>query len=379
MQYPIYLDYNATTPCDPKVVEKMLPYFNEHFGNATSKSHAYGWYAEEAVESAREEIAKLLHAHANEIIFTSGATESCNLAIKGYAEKNKNKGNHIITALTEHKAVLDACEHLANHGYEITYLRVDSDGQISLDELEKSITSKTIMIALMHANNETGVIHPVNSIGSIASRHNICFFCDATQTFGKTHIDLQNDKIDMLAFSGHKIYGPKGIGGLYIRNKDPRLDLNAMLHGGGHERALRSGTLNVPGIVGLGAAAHLANINLAEDMIKYKLLNEQLTQGIQSLSSVNINGLRANRMMNVLNFAFNIEGGENLLKKISKHIAVSSGSACASSIVEPSHVLTAMGYDRKRALSSIRFSFGRPTTQSDIDLVVEHVHRVLNH
>lgn len=378
MQYPIYLDYNATTPVDTRVLEKMLPYFNEHFGNASSGAHAYGWMADEAVEQARQEVAKVIHAHPNEIIFTSGATESCNLAIKGFAESNHKRGNHIITVSTEHKAVLDVCAYLSQKGFEITYLPVNENGQIDLDLLERSIHSKTLLIAAMHSNNETGVLHPIRAIAEIATKHNICFFTDATQSFGKVNIDVQSDQIDMMAFSAHKIYGPKGVGGLYIKTKNPFNALTPLLHGGGHENKRRSGTLNVPGIVGLGAAAELSNEVQKADQEHFRELNEYFRNAVIKIPGAAINGAGAERMLNVLNICFDREGGEGLLKKISKHVAAASGSACSSAIVEPSHVLTAMGLNRRKANSSIRFSFGRATTISDLQKTLDIIQEALN-
>ena len=378
MQYPIYLDYNATTPLDPTVLEKMLPYFREHFGNASSTAHVYGWMAEEAVEQARQEIASVINARPNEIIFTSGATESCNLAIKGYAEANQHKGNHIITVSTEHKAVLDVCDYLNKKGFEITYLPVDNNGMIDLGLLENSIQSKTLMIAAMYSNNETGVIHPIKEIAGISEKHGICFFTDATQSFGKVKIDVHAENIDLMAFSSHKIYGPKGVGGLYIRNRQPSIKLATLIHGGGHENKLRSGTLNVPGIVGFGAAGLLSMDLQKNDLQNYLQLNEALSNGIKKMNGVNINAVGAVRMPNVLNICFDLEGGEGLLKKISKHVAVASGSACSSAIVEPSHVLTAMGLDRRKANSSVRFSFGRTTTLHEIQRTFDFIQEALN-
>lgn len=378
MQYPIYLDFNATTPLDPKVLEKMLPYFREHFGNASSSAHVYGWMAEEAVEQARQEIASVINARLNQIIFTSGATESCNLAIKGYAEANQHKGNHIITVSTEHKAVLDVCAYLNKKGFEITYLHVDNKGMIDLDLLENSIHSKTLMIAAMYSNNETGVIHPIKEIAAISEKHGVCFFTDATQSFGKLNIDVQADNIDLMAFSSHKIYGPKGVGGLYIRNEEPSIKLIPLIHGGGHENKLRSGTLNVPGIVGFGAAGLLSIDMQKNDQQNYLQLNQAFSQGIEKMNGVYINAAGAERMPNVLNICFDLEGGDGLLKKISKHVAVASGSACSSAIVEPSHVLTAMGLDRKKANSSIRFSFGRTTTIHEIQKTLDLIQEALN-
>lgn len=378
MQYPIYLDFNASTPLDPKVLEKMLPYFREHFGNASSSAHVYGWMAEEAVEQARQEIASVINARPNEIIFTSGATESCNLAIKGYAEANQHKGNHIIAVSTEHKAVLDVCDYLNKKGFEITYLPVDDNGMIDLDLLENSIHPKTLMIAAMYANNETGVIHPIKEIAAISEKHGVCFFTDATQSFGKVNIDVQNNGIDLMAFSSHKIYGPKGVGGLYIRNKQTSIKVAPLIHGGGHENRLRSGTLNVPGIVGFGAAGLLSKDLQKNDQQNYSQLNEAFSKGIEKMNRVYINAAGAERMSNVLNICFDIEGGEGLLKKISKHVAVASGSACSSAIVEPSHVLTAMGLDRRKANSSVRFSFGRTTTIHEIQQTLDLIQEALN-
>ena len=366
---PIYLDYNSTTPCDVEVVEVMLPFFNEQFGNASSKTHAYGWEAEEAVEYARQEIASLIGAHAQEIIFTSGATESINLAIRGVLDAT-DSAKHIITVATEHKAVLDVCRFMQSMGVELTILAVDKEGQIDLQQLESAITPKTKLIAAMFANNETGVILPIEEIGSIANRHGIPFLCDATQAVGKIHVDVKASQIDLMAFSSHKMYGPKGVGVLYIRKGDPKINLVPLQFGGGHERKLRSGTLNVPGIVGMGKAAALCKRRMAQDALMLKSLQQYFVDGITQINGVRLNLSVENTLPNVVNVCVGIKGGDRLLNMISKYVAASSGSACSSALVEPSHVLKAMGISDDDALASIRFSFGRYTTKEDLDIVV---------
>jgi cysteine desulfurase len=371
--YPIYLDYNATTPCDPRVVEVMMPFFTQHFGNAASKSHAHGWFAEEAVEYAREQIASLIGADAQELIFTSGATEAINLAIRGVAEKNAHKGKHIITVATEHKAVLDVCEYLADQGYEITVLPVDKQGMIGLDQLRSSIRKDTLLIAAMYANNETGVIHPIAKIGEIAKEHHVLFFCDATQAVGKKPVKVKHEGIDLMAFTAHKMYGPKGVGVLYVKKQTPKIEIAPLLYGGGHERKLRSGTLNVTGIVGMGKAAEICSTNLDQEAQTLYRLNNLLWEGVKSLEGVRWNGKREQSLSNVSNILFAVPGADRLLKLLTKTISVSSGSACSSAIASPSHVLKAMGLTDEEAYSSIRFSIGRFTTEEEINKTIDAI------
>ncbi|HET6993764.1 MAG TPA: IscS subfamily cysteine desulfurase [Chitinophagaceae bacterium] len=373
LQFPVYLDYNATTPCDPRVVEAMLPYFGRYFGNPASHNHSFGWEAEEAVEQAREQVAKLIGADPKEIIFTSGATEADNLAIKGVFETYAVKGNHIITCSTEHKAVLDTCKHLEKNGAEVTYLEVDSNGSIDIGMLEAAIKPSTILIAIMYANNETGTIMPVKEIGAIAKRRGVIFFSDATQAVGKIPVNVISDGIDLLSLSGHKIYGPKGVGALYIRRKGPRVKLTAQLDGGGHERGIRSGTLNVPGIVGLGKACEISHTEMENELNKIKKLRDRLETDLLQIEGSSLNGDKNKRLPNVTNIAFKYAEGDSLIMAINKNIAVSSGAACSSATPEPSHVLKAMGLDDESANSSIRFSLGRFTTGEEIDYVVEEV------
>lgn len=375
--YPIYFDYNATTPCDPQVVEAMLPFFSEHFGNASSKAHAQGWYAEDAVAQAREQVASLIGADTKEIIFTSGATESINLAIQGLAHKHASKGKHIITVATEHKAVLDVCAYLEEQGYDISYLSVDAMGMISLEQLEGSIRKDTVLIAAMYANNETGVIHPVAAIGRLAQNHSIPFFCDATQAVGKIPVDVHADYIDMMAFSAHKMYGPKGAGALFIRKKNPLLEIPPLFYGGAHERKLRSGTLNVPGIVGMGKAAVLCQAMMASDAKHLQELRDMFWQEIGAIEGVQWNGQQDQSLSHVANICFDVEGGDKLIKMLSKHVSVSSGAACSSAAVEPSHVLKAMGLSDAKAHSSIRFSFGRFTTLQEINKAIEEIKKAI--
>lgn len=371
LQFPIYLDNNATTPVDPRVLDEFLPYYQQHFGNAASRTHALGWIAEEAVELARERVARLIGAVPQEIIFTSGATEGVNLAIKGVAEMYAGKGNHIITCITEHKAVIDTCKHLEKKGSEITWLPVDSEGMIDLNKLEAAIRPDTILIAIMYANNETGVLQPIAEIGQIAKKHSVLFFTDATQAVGKISIDLQRDGIDLLTLSAHKFYGPKGVGALYVRRRDPRVKLVPQLHGGGHERGLRSGTLNVPGIVGLGKAAELCFREMPEESAKLEQLRNHLQEGLLSRPGVVLNGHPANRLPHTLNLSFPDRDSNNLLLHFNKKIALSAGSACTSATLEPSYVLKAMGFPDQRSYSALRFGLGRFTTEGEIEQVLE--------
>jgi len=369
IKLPIYMDNHATTPADPRVVEAMLPYFNEKFGNAASRNHAFGWTAEEAVENARAQVARLINATPKEIVFTSGATESDNLAIKGVAEMYREKGNHIITQVTEHKAVLDACKRLEKYGYEVTYLPVGKDGRIDLDELRRAITPKTILITIMYANNEIGVIQPIEEIGKIAKEKGVFFHSDGVQACGKVPVDVQRDNIDLLSISAHKMYGPKGVGALYVRRRNPRVQLASMIDGGGHERGMRSGTLNVPGIVGFGKAAELCQIEMPEESKRMRALRDRLKENLfAKLDEVYINGSMIHRLPNNLNISFAFVEGESLLMGIND-VAVSSGSACTSATLEPSYVLKALGVGEDLAHTSIRFGLGRFNTQEEVDYV----------
>jgi cysteine desulfurase len=373
LQTPIYLDNHATTPVDPRVLEAMLPYFTEKFGNAASKSHAYGWEAEAAVDSAREQIAKLIGAAAKEIVITSGATESDNLAIKGAAESYRDKGNHIVTCVTEHKAVLDSCKVLQKHGFDVTYLPVRSDGLIDMERLKESLTDKTILISIMAANNEIGTINPVKEIGRLAKEKNILFHTDATQGVGKLPINVEAMGIDLLSLTAHKMYGPKGVGALYVRSTKPRVKLTPSIDGGGHERGMRSGTLNVPGIVGLGKACEISQKEMSAEGERLIALRERLKDGILAeLDEVYINGHAVERLPGNLNMSFADIEGESLLMGL-KEIAVSTGSACTSASLEPSYVLKAIGLADELAYSAIRFGLGRFTTAAEIDFTIERV------
>jgi cysteine desulfurase len=373
VKLPIYMDNHATTPVDPRVLEAMLPFFSERFGNAASRNHIFGWSAEEAVENARGQIAHLIGATPKEIIFTSGATESNNLAIKGAAEMYREKGNHIITQVTEHKAVLDTCKRLEKYGYEVTYLPVQKDGQIDLDDLRRAITPKTILISIMYANNEIGTIQPVAEIGKIAKEKGVLFHVDGAQAVGKIPVDVQKEGIDLLSFSGHKLYGPKGVGALYVRRKNPRVQLSAILDGGGHERGMRSGTLNVPGIVGLGAACEIAGKEMPEESERLRRLRDRLKERIfAQLDEVFVNGSLTHRLPHNMNISFAYVEGESLLMGIND-VAVSSGSACTSATLEPSYVLKALGVGEDLAHTSIRFGLGRFNTEEEVDYVADRV------
>lgn len=375
----IYLDNNATTPCDPRVVEAMLPYFTEKHGNAASRSHPYGWVAEEAVDYAREQVAALIGADPKEIIFTSGATESDNLAIKGVFEMYRRKGNHIITIRTEHKAVLDTCDHLEKQGAEVTYLEVGPDGRIDLAQLEAAIRPTTILVAVMWANNETGVIQPIREIGEICARHGVLFFSDATQAVGKIPVDPRAAGIHLMSFTAHKMYGPKGVGALYVSRKNPRVKVTAQIDGGGHERGMRSGTLNVPGIVGFGKAAELARLEMASDADRLSAMRDRLQQGLTALEETVVNGDQANRMPHVTNISFKHVEGEGLMMTFNQTIALSSGSACTSASLEPSYVLVAMGLGDDLAHSSLRLSLGRFTKDEEIDEAIRLISEGVNH
>jgi cysteine desulfurase len=368
------MDNHATTPVDPRVMETMIPYFTEKFGNAASRNHSFGWEAEEGVDRARNQIAALINGKAKEIIFTSGATESDNLAIKGVLEFYKDKGNHIITCVTEHKAVLDSCRTLERNGKAtVTYLKVDKYGMVDPDEVRKAITDKTVLISIMYANNEIGTIHPVREIGKIAKEKGIIFHCDAVQAAGKIPVDAERDGIDLLAMSGHKIYGPKGVGALWVRSKGPRVRLTPILDGGGHERGMRSGTLNVTGIVGFGKACEIAQQDMAEDNKKLLELRTKLQAGLfERLDEIYLNGHPTERLPGNLNVSFAYVEGESLLMGIND-IAVSSGSACTSATLEPSYVIRALGVNEELAHSSIRFGLGRFNTEDEVDYVTDRV------
>ncbi len=378
LKTPIYLDNNATTPLDPRALEAMLPYFTEKFGNAASRNHPFGWAAEEGVDYARQQVAKLIGASEKEIIFTSGATESDNLAIKGVYEMYKEKGNHIITLTTEHKAVLDACKHLEKLGANITYLDVESDGLVNLQKLEAAFTDQTILVAIMYANNEIGVIQPVKDISALAHKHGALFFTDAVQAVGKIPVNVIEDGIDLLALSAHKMYGPKGVGALYVRRKNPRVKVTSQMDGGGHERGMRSGTLNVPGIVGLGKACEIAYQDMEEEGKRLSKLRDKLEQGLTVLEESYINGSVAHRLPHVANISFKYVEGEGLMMAM-KDMAVSSGSACTSASLEPSYVLKSLGLSDDLAHSSIRFGLGRFTTEEEIDFAIENTIKAVNH
>ena len=377
MKLPIYMDYHATTPVDPRVLEAMLPYFTAQFGNAASRNHSFGWEAEEAVETARKQVADLIGANAKEIIFTSGATESNNLAIKGVAEMYREKGNHVITCVTEHKAVIDTCKKLEKQGYRVTYLPVQKDGRIDLDDLRAAISDKTILITIMSANNEIGVLQPVAEIGAIAKEKGILFHTDAVQAVGKVPFNVAEAKADLLSMSAHKMYGPKGVGALYVRRRNPRVLLAEQINGGGHERGMRSGTLNVPGIVGLGRAAEICRTEMAAESQRLRALRDRLNQKLHAnLDELYINGSMEHRLPHNLNVSFAYVEGESLLMGIND-VAVSSGSACTSASLEPSYVLKALGAGDDLAHSSIRFGLGRFTTDDEVDYVVEKLTTVV--
>ncbi len=373
LKLPIYLDNNSTTPMDPRVLEAMTPYFLEHYGNAASRNHPFGWQAEEAVDYAREQIAKLIGADPKEIIFTSGATEGDNLGIKGVYEMYASKGNHIITATTEHKAVLDTCKHIEKTGGEVTYLQVKPDGLIDLKELEAAIRPTTILIAIMYANNEIGTVQPIREISAIAKKHGVLLFTDAVQAVGKVPVDVNKDGIDLMAFTAHKMYGPKGVGALYVRRKNPRVKVTAQMDGGGHERGMRSGTLNVPGIVGFGKACELCMQDMEADTKRISKLRDKLETELMKLEEAYINGSTEHRLPHVTNISFKHVEGEGLLMGFNKNIALSSGSACTSASLEPSYVLKALGLGDDLAHSSLRFGLGRFTDEEQIDYTVKAI------
>lgn len=378
LQLPVYLDNNATTPCDPRVVAAMLPYFTEVFGNAASRSHPFGWAAEEAVDYAREQVARLIGAAPREIVFTSGATEAVNLAIKGVYDMYAGKGHHIITAVTEHKAVLDTCRHLEKSGASITWLPVDKDGLIDLLALEAAITPQTILIAIMYANNETGVIQPIRAVSDIARKHGVLLMSDATQATGKVPVNVNDDGIDLLTLSAHKMYGPKGVGALYVRSRSPRVKLTAQIDGGGHERGMRSGTLNVPGIVGLGKAAELCMEEMINDAHRLAPMRDRLQAALLQLEQSYVNGSTAHRLPHTCNLSFKYVEGEALMMGFNKTIALSTGSACTSASMEPSYVLKAMGLTDDLARASLRFGLGRFTTEEQVDYVIRTITDTVN-
>ena len=369
MKLPIYMDNHATTPVDPRVFEAMRPYLTNIFGNSASRNHSFGWEAEEATEKARKQVASLIGATSKEIVFTSGATESDNLALKGVAEMYAEKGNHIITAATEHKAILDTCKRLEKHGTRVTYLPVQQNGLVDLDQLKAAITDKTVLISIMHANNEIGVLQPIREIGRIARERGVLLHTDGTQAAGKVPVNVIDDNIDLMSISAHKMYGPKGVGALYVRRRNPRVQLTAQMDGGGHERGMRSGTLNVPGIVGLGEACALAQAEMPAESKRMAFLRDKLKDRLMnSLDEVYINGTLEHRLPNNLNISFAYVEGESLLMGINE-IAVSSGSACTSATLEPSYVLKALGAGDDLAHSSIRFGLGRFNTEEEVDYV----------
>jgi cysteine desulfurase len=378
LKLPIYLDNNATTPMDPRVLEAMIPYFTERFGNAASRNHPFGWEAEEAVDYAREQVAALIGADPKEIIFTSGATEGDNLGIKGVFDMYAAKGNHIITCNFEHKAVLDTCKHIEKLGGEVTYIPVSADGLVNPADIEAAIKPTTILISIMYANNEIGTIQPIKEITAIAKKHGVLFFTDATQAVGKIPVDVQKDGIDILTFTGHKIYGPKGVGALYVRRKNPRVKVTAQMDGGGHERGMRSGTLNVPGIVGFGKACELCRLEMADDAKRISAMRDRLETALLSIEESYLNGNKEHKLPHVTNISFKHVEGEGLLMGFNKNIALSSGSACTSASLEPSYVLKALGLGDDLAHSSLRFGLGRFTTDEQIDYTVEQVSKTVH-
>jgi len=376
---PIYMDNHATCPLDPQVLEAMMPYLTTAFGNAASRNHAFGWQAEKAVEVAREQIASLIGANSKEIIFTSGATESDNLAIKGVAEMYRERGNHIITQVTEHKAILDTCKRLEKEGYRVTYLPVQADGLIDLEDLQRAIDDKTILVSIMAANNETGVLQPIRAIGKLCHERGVLFHTDAVQSIGKVPFNVIEDNVDLASISAHKIYGPKGVGALYVRRRNPRVQLSAQIDGGGHERGMRSGTLNVPGIVGLGKACAIAQAEMKDEAVRLAALRDRLRAKLESeLDYVNVNGSWEHRLPGNLNMSFVYVEGESLLMGI-HDVAVSSGSACTSATLEPSYVLKALGLGDDVAHSSIRFGLGRFNTEAEVDYVAAKVIQIVKH
>ncbi|MEO6904095.1 MAG: aminotransferase class V-fold PLP-dependent enzyme [Bacteroidia bacterium] len=376
MKTPIYLDYNATTPVDSRVLSAMLPYFTEKFGNSASRTHSYGWVADDAINTARKQVASLINCVDQEIVFTSGATEAINLAIKGVWENYQSKGKHIITVATEHKAVLDTCSALQKKGAEITYLSVNKEGLINLQELKAALRSDTILVAIMYANNETGVIQSISKIADIVHANNNIFMCDATQVIGKINIDVANEHIDLMCLSAHKFYGPKGVGALYIRRRNPRVTVFPQIDGGGHERGIRSGTLNVTGIVGLGKACEIAKQEMEEDAGRILKLKTKLEVELCKLPNVYVNGSIQHRLFNTINITFHGIPSETLIKRIAP-IAVAMGSACTSAIASPSHVLKAMGLNDEDIYSAIRFSLGKYTTAAEITEAITTLQKII--
>jgi cysteine desulfurase len=372
LNLPIYLDSSATTPVDERVLQTMIPFFTQNFGNAASRNHPFGWSAEEAVDYAREQVAKIINANEKEIIFTSGATEGNNLALKGVYEMYAQKGNHIITVNTEHKAVLDACKHIEKMGGEVTYLSVGEDGLLNLKDLEAAIKPNTILVSVMYANNEIGVVQPIKEIAAIAKKHGALFHTDATQAVGKIPVDVIADGIDLLSFTAHKMYGPKGVGALYVRRKNPRVKVTSQIDGGGHERGMRSGTLNVPGIVGFGKACEVAIAEMDEDAKRLSTLRDKLETELLKIEEAYLNGHKEHRLPHVANISFKHVEGEGLMMGV-KDIAVSSGSACTSASLEPSYVLKNLGLDDELAHSSLRFGLSKYTTEEEIDYTINHV------
>ena len=374
----IYLDYNATTPVDERVLQDMLPYFSTYFGNAASKTHPVGWQAQAAVEKARKQVADFINCEEGEIIFTSGSTESCNLAMKGVYDKYQSKGNHIITVATEHKAVLDTCASLEKKGTQITYLSVSPEGLIDLDELKNAITEKTILVCVMLANNETGVIQPIEQIAEIVHQHNSILFCDATQAAGKMSIDVNELGVDLLCLSAHKFYGPKGIGALFVRRKNPRVVLQEQINGGGHENGLRSGTLNIPAIVGLGKACEIAQQEMWDNNIKTSALRAKLEHQLLDIDGLRINGSTKYRLYNTSNLCFSGIKASELIAKINSRICVAAGSACTSALAQPSHVLKAMGLSEDDCYASIRFSLGKYTNEDEINTAIDLIKKAVS-
>jgi cysteine desulfurase len=377
MKLPVYLDNNATTKVDPRVLDAMIPYFTEDFGNAASRNHPFGWKAEEAVDYAREQIATLIGASEKEIIFTSGATESNNLALKGVFEMYAEKGKHMITAVTEHKAILDTCKHLEKQGAEITYLHPAENGLLTVAQVEEAIRPDTILVTIMFGNNEIGVLQPIREIAAVCKKHGVLFHSDATQAVGKIPVDVIADNIDLMSFTAHKMYGPKGIGALYVRRKNPRVKVTAQMDGGGHERGMRSGTLNVPGIVGFGKAAELARLEMASDTERIIKMRDRLENSLLTLEESYLNGSKEHRLPHTTNISFKYVEGEGLMMAI-KDIAVSSGSACTSASLEPSYVLKSLGLDDELAHSSLRFGLSRYTTDEEIDFTIKCVTDAVN-
>ena len=375
----IYLDNNATTPCDPRVVDEMVPFFHQNFGNAASRNHPFGWIAEEAVDYAREQVANLINVDSKEIIFTSGATESDNLALKGVFEMYHRKGNHIITLKTEHKAILDTCQKIEKMGGEVSYVDVDREGLVNLEELEAAIKDTTILISIMWANNETGVIQPMKEIGEICKKHGVLFMSDATQAVGKIPVDPKAMGVHLMAFSAHKMYGPKGVGALFVNRKNPRVKVTSQMDGGGHERGMRSGTLNVPGIVGFGKAAEISMKEMQQDAERLSKLRDKLENALMQIEETYLNGSKEHRMPHVSNISFKHVEGEGLMMTFNQNVGVSSGSACTSASLEPSYVLVALGLGDDLAHSSIRFSLGRFTTEEEIDYTIKALKKGVQH